>query len=91
MQLDRGLYAPLIVEDPREPLAYDREWIVVLDDWVDGVDGSTPDTVLRELGGGMDMPMEQAGGPTPTPSVTTCRSTGWTLRAWGGSKVPPVS
>ncbi|MET7647331.1 multicopper oxidase family protein [Streptomyces sp. NPDC005426] len=52
VQLDRGLYAPLIVEDPREPLAYDREWVVVLDDWVDGVDGSTPDAVLRELTGG---------------------------------------
>ncbi|MDX3231271.1 multicopper oxidase family protein [Streptomyces sp. ME19-01-6] len=53
VQLDRGLYAPLIVDDPREPLEYDQEWIVVLDDWVDGVDGSTPDAVLEELGGGM--------------------------------------
>jgi FtsP/CotA-like multicopper oxidase with cupredoxin domain len=44
-QLDRGLYAPLVVEDPREPLAYDDEWIVVLDDWLDGVTG-TPDEVL---------------------------------------------
>ncbi|MER5181422.1 multicopper oxidase family protein [Streptomyces sp. NPDC002896] len=53
MQLDRGLYAPLIVEDPKEPLSYDKEWVVVLDDWLDGVDGSTPDAVLAELGGGM--------------------------------------
>lgn len=53
VQLDRGLYAPLIVDDPREPLEYDEEWIVMLDDWVDGVDGSTPDEVLDELGGGM--------------------------------------
>ncbi|MCB5170031.1 multicopper oxidase family protein [Streptomyces bambusae] len=53
VQLDRGLYAPLIVEDPREPLAYDQEWVVVLDDWVDGVDGSTPDAVLAELSKGM--------------------------------------
>lgn len=52
-QQDRGLYAPLIVEDPREPLSYDKEWVVVLDDWVDGVDGSTPDAVLAELRGGM--------------------------------------
>ncbi|MFJ1857960.1 multicopper oxidase family protein [Streptomyces anulatus] len=52
-QQDRGLYAPLIVEDPKEPLAYDKEWVVVLDDWVDGVDGSTPDAVLKELSGGM--------------------------------------
>ncbi len=56
-QLDRGLYAPLIVEDPREPLAYDDEWVVVLDDWVDGVAG-TPEEVFAELRqgmGGMDM------------------------------------
>ncbi|MFJ4121393.1 multicopper oxidase family protein [[Kitasatospora] papulosa] len=49
VQLDRGLYAPLIVEDPKEPLAYDKEWVVVLDDWLDGVDGSSPDAVLDEL------------------------------------------
>ncbi|WP_425834617.1 multicopper oxidase family protein [Streptomyces fractus] len=53
-QQDRGLYAPLIVEDPKEPLSYDKEWVVVLDDWVDGVDGSTPDAVLKELRSGMD-------------------------------------
>jgi FtsP/CotA-like multicopper oxidase with cupredoxin domain len=52
VQVDRGLYAPLIVEDPREPLSYDREWTVVLDDWLDGVDGSTPDAVMAELMGG---------------------------------------
>ncbi|WP_078593949.1 multicopper oxidase family protein [Streptomyces sp. NRRL S-920] len=52
-QQDRGLYAPLIVEDPKEPLKYDKEWVIVLDDWVDGVDGSTPDDVLAELSKGM--------------------------------------
>ncbi|MBO1333238.1 multicopper oxidase family protein [Streptomyces sp. VRA16 Mangrove soil] len=54
-QQDRGLYAPLIVDDPKEPLSYDKEWVIVLDDWVDGVDGSTPDAVLKELRAGMDM------------------------------------
>jgi FtsP/CotA-like multicopper oxidase with cupredoxin domain len=48
VQLDRGLYGPLIVEDPHEPLGYDDEWIVVLDDWLDGVTG-TPDEVLAEF------------------------------------------
>jgi multicopper oxidase len=48
VQLDRALYAPLVVDDPREPGTYDAEWIVVLDDWVDGT-GRTPDDVLREL------------------------------------------
>ena len=60
MQQDRGLYAPLIVEDPKEPLSYDKEWVVVLDDWVDGVDGSTPDAVLAELHEGVDT---RAHGP----------------------------
>jgi multicopper oxidase len=66
MQLDRGLYAPLIVEDPREPLSYDREWVVVLDDWVDGVDGSTPDGVLAQLHHGKRAPMSMDMGEDGT-------------------------
>ncbi|MFE4823194.1 multicopper oxidase family protein [Streptomyces sp. NPDC056704] len=64
LQLDRGLYAPLIVEDPREPLSYDREWVVVLDDWVDGVSGSNPDGVLAQLvdGKGMRANMDMGEG-----------------------------
>ncbi|MFE5934139.1 multicopper oxidase family protein [Streptomyces sp. NPDC056470] len=65
VQQDRGLYAPLIVEDPKEPLKYDKEWVIVLDDWVDGVDGSTPDAVLAELSkgmGGMDHGGSGSGG-----------------------------
>ncbi|MFF0084785.1 multicopper oxidase family protein [Streptomyces canus] len=62
VQLDRGLYAPLIVENPKETLAYDDEWVVLLDDWIDGVTG-TPDEVFAELRhgmGGMDV-RESAG------------------------------
>lgn len=51
-QLDRGLYGALIVEDPNEPLAYDEEWVVILDDWLDGVTG-TPDDVIEEISGPM--------------------------------------
>jgi len=58
-QLDRGLYAPLIIEDPDEPGDYDRELVLVLDDWLDDAD---PDAVLADLReggmggmGGMDM------------------------------------
>ena len=47
-QLDRGLYAPFIVEDPNEITQYEREWIVVLDDWTDGI-GKNPDQILNEL------------------------------------------
>ncbi|WP_454852339.1 multicopper oxidase family protein [Promicromonospora soli] len=60
VQLDRGLYGVLVIDDPAEPGAYDDEWVVVLDDWIDGT-GRTPDDVFAELtrngggsGGGMD-------------------------------------
>ncbi|MFD9724345.1 multicopper oxidase family protein [Streptomyces sp. NPDC059072] len=68
VQQDRGLYAPLIVEDPAEPLSYDKEWVVVLDDWLDGVDGSTPDAVLAELRGasGQSGGGHTGHGTTPT-------------------------
>jgi len=59
-QLDRGLYGALIVEDPHEPLRYDDEWVVVLDDWLDGVTG-TPDEVLKELSSGMGGMMGGSG------------------------------
>ncbi|MFJ9011617.1 multicopper oxidase family protein [Streptomyces canus] len=73
VQLDRGLYAPLIVEDPKEPLSYDDEWVVVLDDWVDGVTG-TPDEVFAELRhgmGGMDMGGMDMGSSSPGPSSSS--------------------
>ncbi|MGW0585055.1 multicopper oxidase domain-containing protein, partial [Streptomyces sp. NPDC002920] len=69
VQLDRALYAPLIVEDPNEPLSYDDEWVVVLDDWLDGVTG-TPDEAFAELRqgmGGMDM---GGSGDASTPSAS---------------------
>ncbi|OJX75728.1 multicopper oxidase family protein [Leifsonia sp. 71-9] len=51
-QLDRGLQGPLVIEDPREPLSYDHDWVLVLDDWLDGVT-ATPDQVLADLKKGM--------------------------------------
>lgn len=48
VQLDRGLYGVLVIDDPAEPGDYDQEWVVVLDDWVDGT-GRTPDDILAEL------------------------------------------
>lgn len=66
VQLDRGLQAPLIVEDPADGKDYDVEAVVVLDDWLDGVNGRTPDAELRKLqsGGmsGMDMGGMDHGG-----------------------------
>ena len=67
VQLDRGLYGVLVVDDPTEPGDYDVEWVVVLDDWVDGT-GRTPDDVLAGLQaasagepGGMDGGMQMGG------------------------------
>lgn len=48
VQIDRGLYAPLIIDDPAEPGGYDAEWVLVLDDWTDGV-GKSPDDILAEF------------------------------------------
>jgi multicopper oxidase len=58
------------VEDPREPLAYDDEWVIVLEDWLDGISGS-PDDVLAGLRQGMgsktadlDVGSRQRASPT---------------------------
>jgi len=48
LDADTGLYLPIIVYDPAEPGDYDAEWVVVLDDWTDGV-GSTPQQVYDGL------------------------------------------
>ena len=48
LQLDRGLYAPFIVDDPAEPGRYDHEWVLVLDDWTDGV-GPSPERIYARL------------------------------------------
>jgi FtsP/CotA-like multicopper oxidase with cupredoxin domain len=64
VQLDRALYGVLVVDDPNESGRYDTEWIVVLDDWVDGT-GRTPDQVLSSLqsmGGSADMGGMDMGG-----------------------------
>lgn len=76
VQLDRGLHAPLIVEDPEEPLAYDAEWVVVLDDWLDGVTG-TPDQAFAEVARGMGGTGMAGGagghdmGDMPSPGAST--------------------
>jgi FtsP/CotA-like multicopper oxidase with cupredoxin domain len=62
LQLDRGLYAPFVVDDPDDPGEYDAEWVLVLDDWTDGL-GRSPEQIYAELraGGGHRMGM---GGST---------------------------
>ncbi|MGH3439660.1 MAG: multicopper oxidase family protein [Sciscionella sp.] len=66
-QLDRGLYGPLIVQDPADGGDYDEELVVVLDDWLDGT-GRTPVSVLADLkrnGMGAMGGMHHGGGSMP--------------------------
>jgi FtsP/CotA-like multicopper oxidase with cupredoxin domain len=53
-QVDRGLYAPFIVDAPDEPGRYDHEWILVLDDWSDGIGPSLMDTYNALVAAGKD-------------------------------------
>jgi FtsP/CotA-like multicopper oxidase with cupredoxin domain len=75
LQLDRGLYGPLIVEPKKEELDYDREYVLLLDDWLDGVSGTPEDTLgeLQASGGGMGGGMmgggRGRGGPGPSGAV----------------------
>ncbi|OIJ27627.1 multicopper oxidase family protein [Nocardioides luteus] len=78
VQLDRGLYGVLVVEDPAEPGGYDQEWVVVLDDWIDDTDRS-PDDVYADLvstpgmghggmmGAGMQSPLLGGAGDVDYP------------------------
>jgi FtsP/CotA-like multicopper oxidase with cupredoxin domain len=63
LELDRGLYAPLIVEDPNDPVASDVDVTLMLDDWLDGY-GRTQQEVLAELqsSGGHSGHMGNMGG-----------------------------
>lgn len=64
LQLDRGLYGPLIVEPKNQDLDYDREYTIMLDDWLDGVSGTPEDARdMLEASGGMmgGMGMDEAG------------------------------
>ncbi|MFN0027101.1 MAG: multicopper oxidase family protein [Acidimicrobiales bacterium] len=70
LDLDRAMYAPLIVEDPTEPGAYDTETVLMFDDWLDGIDGASPEATFDELRsngamGSMDHGMmgTMSGGP----------------------------
>jgi multicopper oxidase len=72
LQDDVGLYLPLIVEDPTEG-NYDAEWIVVLDDWTDGV-GKSPQQWYEELANPNKPAMSSMPAPAPTTSTTSTTS-----------------
>lgn len=66
-QLDRGMYGPLIVEDPDDGSDYDDELVIVLDDWIDGT-GTDPDAVFANLRRTGMKPMA-SGGPPLSPTL----------------------
>ncbi|MFP5335725.1 MAG: multicopper oxidase family protein [Actinomycetes bacterium] len=67
VQLDAGLYAPLVVEDPDEQGQYDEDVVLVLDDWTHGW-GDDPEQILDRMRrdgmpmGDMGMPGMDHGG-----------------------------
>ena len=61
VEADTGLYLPVIVDDPKDAGRYDAEWIVMLDDWTDGV-GRSPQQIFDELKSGGMGAMGSMGG-----------------------------
>ncbi|UWW08176.1 multicopper oxidase family protein [Mycolicibacterium brumae] len=48
LDADRGLYVPVVIDAADEATDYDAEWIVMIDDWTDGV-GRSPEQVFEDL------------------------------------------
>jgi FtsP/CotA-like multicopper oxidase with cupredoxin domain len=61
-QLDQGLYGPLIIESSHSPVAYDREYTLVLEDWVMRDGGGIADTERRPAMGTGGMMGGMMGG-----------------------------
>jgi FtsP/CotA-like multicopper oxidase with cupredoxin domain len=66
---DTGLYLPVIVDDPTEG-NYDAEWIVVLDDWTDGV-GKSPQQLYAAMTNKRSMPNVPATTTATSPATPT--------------------
>jgi len=87
LQDDTGLYLPVIIDDPAEAGSYDVEWIVVLDDWTDGV-GKSPQQLYDEL------TATKPSGPNAPGDTTTTATTGptsTTETTGTTSSTPPTS
>jgi FtsP/CotA-like multicopper oxidase with cupredoxin domain len=91
LQLDRGLYGPLIVEPTKEELSYDREYTLVLDDWLDGVHGTPEDAAARLESGGSNMAgMEDMGDLGGMHGMHDMEGMGG-MQGTGGGAVPAQS
>lgn len=70
LDADTGLYFPVIVDDPAEPGTYDAEWIVVLDDWTDGI-GKSPQQIYDDLRGHQMPSMDTMPGMPGMPAASS--------------------
>jgi multicopper oxidase len=92
LDADMGLYLPVIIDDPAEG-NYDAEWIVVLDDWTDGV-GLSPQQLYNELIHSNKPAMSNMPGmpgttlSTPTSSTTSTTLTSPTSPATSATGMP---
>jgi multicopper oxidase len=89
LEEDMGLYLPVIVDDPTGPGNYDTEWIVVMDDWTDGV-GKSPHQLYDALTSPnkptmQSMPPPTSATPTTTPATPTTTTTTTTTTATKGT------
>lgn len=66
LQLDRGLCGPLVVEEARPSGGWDREYTLMLEDWV-SADGNGPAGGRRRPSSGMGMMGGGRGGPRLEP------------------------
>jgi FtsP/CotA-like multicopper oxidase with cupredoxin domain len=88
LEEDTGLYLPVIIDNPTEPGAYDAEWIVVMDDWTDGV-GKSPQQWYDELSS-PNKPTMSMSPPTGTSTATTT-TTARPTRTTGPTKPPTTT
>jgi FtsP/CotA-like multicopper oxidase with cupredoxin domain len=78
LQIEHGLYASLIIEPRRELLAYDREYVIVLDDWP----ADSPERMLANLRAGRP-PIP--GMNAPMAGMTAGPPSGGVVAAPGGT------
>jgi len=93
LDADMGLYLPVIVDNPTEHFPYDAEWIVVLDDWTDGV-GKSPQQLYDALRDPNKPPISMpASTPpsatTPSPTTSTTPTTTSTTATKSSGTTPP--